>query len=514
MRLITCITSVFLTSCLFFPAQHLFAQPGTVNMTPVQNLNLDTVTVEVPERFKTTLPGTYTLRLPKGYKARIFYAGGLSKPRFMSFSTAGVLHVSDMISSSGKVYALPDINNDGIADTALVAAGGFSNNHDVKFYNGNMYVTETRTVWKLTDANNDGIYETREPFIDSIAQMAPQPTGGHSTRTIVFDSLNHKAYLSIGSLCNVCREDYRAVIEQYNDNGTGGRIYASGLRNAVGLAIHPQTNRLWANNNGSDRQGDHTPPEWIDLVRDGGFYGYPFAYANQVWFDFNAHPDYSALKPITSADSTKVAKMIEPAGLIQAHSAPMALSFLNSSFAPGLRNGAIMALRGSWNTPQNYKGYKLVYLDLSNSTDTTFNYVADFCSGFITDTINRLFWGRPVGIAVNNRSEIFISSDEGNKFVMQIYYDGPVGLMKEPENITVANVFPNPASENLTLQTEQRVNRPFTFSLFDLNGKALISGQAISPQTQLITAALANGVYMLRLNDGECVKTIKVLIHH
>ncbi len=148
-----------------------------------------------------------------------------------------------------KIYALPDANHDGIADTAIVVSQGYTNNHDVKFYNGYMYVTESTTVWECTDADDDGIYESKTAFITGI------PGGGnHVTRTIVFDSTNHKMYLSIGSSCNVCRESNRAIIEQYNDDGTGGITYATGTRNAVGMALHPATNRLWANNNGSDMQ--------------------------------------------------------------------------------------------------------------------------------------------------------------------------------------------------------------------------------------------------------------------
>lgn len=492
----------------------LYAQPGTVNMTPLQSLNLKPVVVDVPARFKSVMSGNYTVNLPEGYKARIFYTGGLSKPRFMAFDHKGVLHVSNMVSTpTGKIYALPDANNDGIADTAIVVADGFSNNHDVKFYKGHMYVTESRNVWKLSDNNNDGIYETRAVFIDSIAQSAPQPTGGHSTRTLLFDSINQKAYLSIGSLCNVCREDFRAVIEQYNEDGTGGRVYATGIRNAVGLALHPVTNRLWANNNGSDRQGDYIPPEWIDLIRENGFYGYPFAYANQVWFNFDAHSDYAALKPITSNDSVKVSKMIEPAGLIQAHTAPMALTFLNASFPASYRNGLITALRGSWNTPQNYKGYKLVYMDLTNSNDTTFNYAADFCTGFITDTINRLFWGRPVGLAINQQGDLFMSSDEGNRFVMHIYYDGPTGLVDETKNLAEVKVYPNPSSGNqLFIEIEQRNPQPITVAVYDSQGRMVKQQQANGSNTVIDIAVLAKGLYTIKVSDGVSVKTVKVVL--
>ena len=83
------------------------------------------------------------------------------------------------------------------------------------------------------------------------------------------------------------RESTRALIEEFEWDGTGRRTYASGVRNAVGMTLHPRTGKLWANNNGSDRQGNNIPPEWVDIVRDQGFYGYPVAYNHQVWFDLD-----------------------------------------------------------------------------------------------------------------------------------------------------------------------------------------------------------------------------------
>jgi glucose/arabinose dehydrogenase len=502
------IKNIYLFLCLLFLYGILKAQPGSVNMTPVQSLGLVPVQVEVPAAFKSTMSGSYTVYLPAGYKATIFYAGGLNKPRFLAFNSAGVLHVSDMFTNNnGRIYALPDADGNGVADSARVAATGFVNNHDVKFYNGQMYVTEEQKVWKLTDANSDGIFESRSIFIDSIGWRAAQPVGGHRTRSIVFDAEQKKVYVSIGSLCNVCREDYRAVIEQYDENGKNGRVFASGVRNAVGMAVHPQTGRLWANNNGSDRQGDFIPPEWIDIIRDQGFYGYPFAYANQVWFNFDAHSDYAALKPIVAADSVKVIKMIEPAALIQAHTAPMALTFLNNTFPIAMRNGMLSALRGSWNTPQNYKGYKLVYLDLSSATDTTVNYVADFCTGFITDTINRVYWGRPVGLAIAPNGDIYMSSDESNRFIMRIYRDGPTGLSPNLEMPKQLMVYPNPASTQLFINCAQA---PSLIEVFNAQGKVVFQSKGSIKNVDVEN--WPRGVYFVHATINQTIVTNKVVL--
>ncbi len=388
--------------------------PTTVKMTPVKQARLVAVKLIVPDKFKGIIKDDLVLNVPEGYTAKVFHTGGLNKPRFFAWGPDSVLYVANK--NSGEIIALPDRNHDGVADTAIVVASGFHNSHDLKFYQGAMYVAEERRVTKCTDENGDGIYETKKIFIDDIAKGARQPGGGHDTRTIVFDPIHKKMYLSIGSSCNVCREDYRAIIEQYNDNGTGRRTFASGIRNAVGMTMH--NGRLWATNNGSDWEGNDIPPEWIGVVRDGGFYGHPFAYAHGIYFDFNAHDDYRMLLPLTGEDSARVRSMKQPSALVQAHSAPMAIEFSNPSFPPQFRNGAFVAFRGSWNRTVP-TGYKIVFLKFENESDTTAEYVTDVVTGFqpTGSTSQKTIWGRPVGVATDLRGNFYLSSDDITQFI-------------------------------------------------------------------------------------------------
>jgi glucose/arabinose dehydrogenase len=491
-----------------------FFANAQVTLTPVVDLGLQTSVVEVPQKFMDSFPTVKTLNLPAGYKARIFYMGGLNKPRALTFSPSGVLHVSDMNDSAqGKVIAFPDANSDGVADTMIVVASGFTNNHDVQFYKGNMYVTETTKMWKCTDANSDGIYESKTIFIDSIGGNTDS---GHFTRTIVFDSLNQKMYLSIGSSCNVCRESNRAIIEQYNDDGTGKRTYASGVRNAVGMQLHPVTNRLWAVNNGSDKQGNEIPPEWVDIVRDGGFYGHPFAYANQVWFNFDT-ADYVDLKPIVAADSAMVATMIPHAGLIRAHSAPLEMEFFNPSFPTQFRKGFLVSLHGSWNTtmPNDFRGYKVVFGDLTDDNDTTVNSFSDFASGFLTDSINRIYWGRPVGLAVDNNGNIFMSSDETNKFIMQFYESTGTGYTEKPNRIIAGAAYPNPFNTSFTLPLVLRENEMVNISICDITGREVqqvMSGAMESGEHNIKVewGNMTEGLYLLRIAAGDHVSIQKI----
>lgn len=486
----------------------------SAQLTPTGDIGTKTVNITVPAKFVNAFPTGKTLTISSKYNVSVFQAGGLSKPRFMAFSPSGVLHVSDQ--SAGKVFAMPDINKDGVADTLIEVASGFSGNHDVKFYKGAMYVTEATRIWKCTDANGDGIYENKTVFISNIGNNT---TGGHSTRTIVFDSINEKVYVSVGSSCNVCREDNRAIIEQYNEDGTGRRVYASGVRNAVGMALHPVSNQLWANNNGSDGQGNETPPEWIDIVRDNGFYGHPFVYGGGVWFDFNAANDYKALLPITSVDSAKVKKVIQPAALVRAHAAPMALTFLTSKSAPNLNHGFITALRGSWNTtaPNAFRGYKVIYGHLSSDQDTTVDYVADFCSGFLTDSVNRVYWGRPVGLAIDNYGNIFISSDETNKFILVLTPDDATTIMDQTPVLSSSSIYPNPASNQFTLSLTLTQTTRVTAIMYDIAGKEVASliDQTLpvgSHNQQLDVNGLNSGYYMLKITAGNSISNHKLLL--
>jgi glucose/arabinose dehydrogenase len=404
--------STYLYSFILFLGYSGGAQPGTARLTPQVSARLMPAALDVHPKFNGKNLKDKTLQVPEGYKAQVFYRGRLSKPRFMAWSHDSVLHVACM--NNGEIIAIPDKNHDGVADTAIVAARDVKG-HDVKFFRKDMYVVGELKVWKLRDTDGDGEYESRTVFIDSIQPGKQRPPGGHTTRTIVFDEKNKKVYLSVGSQHNVARETDRAVIYEYDLNGKNKRVFADGTRNSIGMAIHPKTGELWANNNGSDHQGNDIPPEWIAVVRKGGFYGYPFAYGNQVYFDFKKHPDYERLLPIIRADSLKVKRMVQPEALVQAHSAPMAIEFSNRSFSEPYRNGCFVAYRGSWDR-HPATGYKVVYLHFNNKNKVT--GVSDFITGFDSDGEKENVWARPVGLETDLRGNLYMGSDDINEFII------------------------------------------------------------------------------------------------
>jgi glucose/arabinose dehydrogenase len=503
MKKIVCTLFVLLTHCIY-------AQ--TAQLTPVIDMGTHTLSVSVPAKYSTLFPAGKVLTVPANYSVSVFYAGSLTKPRFMAFSPAGILHVSDM--ALGKVFALPDADMNGIADTIMEAATGFSGNHDVKFYKGAMYVTEATRIWKCTDLDANGTYETKTIFINNISNQG----GGHTTRTVVFDSIHQKVYVSVGSSCNVCRETNRAIIERYDENGTNRVVFATGVRNGVGMTMHPVTHKLWANNNGSDQQGNETPPEWIDIVRENGFYGHPFAYGSGVWFDFNTG-GYQSLLPITAIDSANVASLVAPAALIRAHSAPMALEFLTPQFGPSMQHGFISALRGSWNTtnPNDFRGYKVIYGHLTSAQDTTVDYVSDFCSGFITDTVNRIFWGRPVGLATDNSGKVYISSDEANRFILVLTPINVLGVEDNTNMFAATEVYPNPLENEFTLllslNQQVRVNAELT-DVFGRHVKMVLDKdlQAGENKQRIDVSELSRGIYFLKITAGQTSITKKLIL--
>ena len=175
----------------------------------------------------------------------------------MAFSPGGVLLVTD--TSDGTVLALPDPKHTGRAERRCRCSSGLNAPHGIAFHKGKLYIAEINAVRRYDWDES----QLRAGNSQKIADL-PGSGGGHSTRTILF--ANGKMYVAVGSSCNVCVEDdkRRAAVTEYNEDGSGQRIFASGLRNAVGLTVNPKTNTIWATDNGRDWLGDDLPPEEVN----------------------------------------------------------------------------------------------------------------------------------------------------------------------------------------------------------------------------------------------------------
>jgi glucose/arabinose dehydrogenase len=391
---------------------------GTFQLTPRIDLGLQPVRVHIPPQFDH-LPQDLTLNLPPGFSASVYAAfESFDAPRFMAFDDNGVLHVANM--GADEILALPDRDGNGVADEAIVVATNFQRPQSLQFFDGDLFVGDSPRILRYRDQDGDGIYEEREIFVDDIPS-----SGWHSTRTLVIDEPGGKMYLGVGWPCDMCRHEglERGSILQFNLDGSGRRVFASGVRNVIGMAIHPATGELWGTNNGHQHEGIASPPEWVDVIRDGGFYGTPLAYGYQIWTDF-ANPSYRELLPITAADSARVATMQRPAVLLPGHTAPMGIHFYDhEQFPARYRHAAFVALHAGHAYLAPIEGYSVVAMFAE--PDGSRARVADFITGFQAGVDIEDVWGRPHGLITGPDGSLYVSSDADNFMILRIEH-GPL----------------------------------------------------------------------------------------
>ena len=451
----------FLACCLALIGASAFAQeekypPGTFRLTPAVDLQLQPVEVGIPDQF-SQIPA-HVLNLPPGFSVSVFAAEGLRNPRFLAFSPEGVLHLSNM--GAGQILALPDRDQDGVADQVIIAARGFAEANNMAFYNGYMYVGDTHQLLRFRDADGDLVYEERQILAELPSPGPCCENGWHTTRTIAIDRIREKLYVGIGAPCDLCRSEkpfnadtleplppnpeWGAILE-FNLDGTGRRIFATGMRNVVGLDIHPLSNELWGDHNGYDLGGPHAPAEWIDIIRENDFMGYPFVHGYQAPIDFtsfdafNLDPEHAAavraqrldkvenlylkvgVLPLTGADSLRIARQKRPVALVPAHLAPLGLYFYTRDlFPPRFRNAAFVALHNGKvkGSLAAVPGHKVVAL--FSQPDGSGARLGDFVTGFVTGTASSDVWGMPVGIVADSLGNLYVTSNARNYMVLKI----------------------------------------------------------------------------------------------
>lgn len=453
--------------------ENLFSQQSVVQLYPTQ--------LSIPEKFLPLFAKATPINLPQGFRINVFYAG-LSKPRFFKWSPAGVLHVVDM--TARAVYALPDKNHDGIADTAIVVAAPVDSAHSVAFYGGALYVTEPSCVKRFTDKNNDGFYETMNIFIDGIHSTG---TFNHYTRTILFDTAGKSIYLSIGASCNACREQNaeRAAIVRFNLDGTSRSIFATGLRNAIGLAIEPQTGNLWAANADRNGLGETEPEEIITSVPMGSFHGFPIAYSavtdnliSAKWNNFESDPEYQAMKPITRLDSMLVASLKPANILLPAHSTPMGIEFYTGhSFPAWYRNAAFIAVHGSYDQRSRKKAVGYTVMIMKKDSFSGRYLTSDFLTGFLTDSTTYNHWSRPCGIGISPNDELFLSSDAAIGALYRITYTSPIPSAPPVQGNNFPSIaLPNPVAttlEDVTIEYQLPEAGSLTCLIYNVRGEII-----------------------------------------
>jgi glucose/arabinose dehydrogenase len=341
-------------------------------------------------------PDGVDLKAPTGFSISVF-ADNLQGPRTMLYAPNGDLFVAQ--SRDGSVIILRDANNDGVADSRAVYARGLAGVFGMAFHDGYLYLGQTDSI--LRYKYKDG---------DSQAQGKPEkivdlPNGGHNTRNIVFSRDGKKMYVAVGSQSNKSdgEDPRRAAINEYNPDGTGHRVYASGIRNPVGLTLQPGTDVLWTAVNERDTLGDDLVPDYVSSVKDGGFYGWPYSYIGS-----NYDPEHKGKRP------DLVQRAIAPDVLITAHSAAVGIAFYTGTqFPERYRNGAFVGLHGSWNRSK-LSGYRVGFVPFQNGKPA--GPIEDFVTGWIIDGGRPgTAWGRPVSPFVAKDGSLLISDDGVNK---------------------------------------------------------------------------------------------------
>ncbi len=350
------------------------------------------------------------------------FAAGLDHPRWIQVLTNGDVLVAESMSadrpprsvldyamvstlrradamgvSANRITLLRDADADGLAEIREVFLDGLNQPFGMALLGETFYV-----------GNTDGLVAF--PYTAGVSRIAaPGRTlaafkpAGHWTRSLLPSPDGGKLYVGVGSLTNIA--DYgmeveagRAAIHEF-DVATGtSRIFASGLRNPVGLAWEPQTGALWTVVNERDGLGDETPPDYLTSVRDGGFYGWPYCYWGQTVDDR------------VPQDPAAVAQAITPDYALGGHTASLGLCWLPAGTLPGFPDGMAIGQHGSWNR-STLSGYKLVFVPFANGRPA--GPPRDILSGFLAPD-ERVSYGRPVGVTIGPDSSLLMADDVGN----------------------------------------------------------------------------------------------------
>ena len=366
--------------------------------------------------------------VPNGFEVNLF-ASGLAGPRIIRVAPNGDVFVAE--SSAGRIRVLRPGGN-GATQPSLFASG-LRYPFGIAFYPAGadpqwVYVGDTDAVVRFPYRNGDlaarGAAEIVVPHL---------PVGGHSTRDVVFSPDGKTMYVSVGSASNAGDgmeklsgsalqawqsdhplgaawgdETERADVLAVDPDGKNRRIFSTGIRNCVGMAVAAANGTLWCSTNERDGLGDNVPPDYITRVREGAYYGWP-------WYYIGAHEDprHAGERPDLKG------KITVPDVLLQAHSASLGMTFYDATQFPAEYRGNIFAAEhGSWNRSKR-AGYKIIRVLMKDGAPT--GEYEDFATGFVISDSE--VWGRPVGVAVDKDGALLVSEDASGT-IWRITYSG------------------------------------------------------------------------------------------
>jgi glucose/arabinose dehydrogenase len=305
------------------------------------------------------------------------------------------------VPSANRITLLRDADGDGTAETREVFLQGLNSPFGMALVGDTLYVANSDALVKF--AYTTGATSIKAPP-QKVADLPAGPINHHWTKNVIASHDGSKLYVTVGSNSNagengIEQEEKRAGILEINPTTGESRVFASGLRNPVGLAWEPQSGALWTAVNERDELGDDLVPDYMTSVKDGAFYGWPYSY-------FGNHVD-DRVKP---ERPDMVAKAIPPDYALGSHTASLGLAFYDGKLLPDhFRGGALVGQHGSWNrNPRS--GYKVIFVPFANGTPN--GMPEDLLTGFLNDDNDAQ--GRPVGVAVDRSGAVLVADDVGN----------------------------------------------------------------------------------------------------
>lgn len=350
-------------------------------------------------------PDGAQLQVPQGFAIAEF-ASGFEKPRTMLYGPSGELLLADSV-KNGSVYILFDKDNNNQIEDRKALITGLDRPYGMAWWKNYLYVAESTSVKRYP-------YNAKAMTVGVGQEVVPmaQFGSGHWTRTIAFDPKGEKLYVGIGSASNVStgEPEERAAITRYNPDGTGKEIFASGLRNPTAIHFYPGTNTLLASVQERDELGDDLVPDYFTAVRQGAFYGWPYAYIGP-----NEDPRNKGQR------TDLVQKTVVPDVPLGAHVAVIDWAIYNGKqFPKQYQGGAFVALHGSWNRSKRV-GQSVVYVPVQNGKPS--GPPQEFLKGWMISPDSRDVWGRPTGVMQMKDGSLLVSDDGGNK-IWRITYKG------------------------------------------------------------------------------------------
>ncbi|HSM10794.1 MAG TPA: sorbosone dehydrogenase family protein [Lysobacter sp.] len=315
------------------------------------------------------------------------------------------------VPSANRITLLRDADGDGVAETRSVFLRDLNSPFGMALVGDTLFVANTDAV--LAFPYQNGALAIEAPG-RKLADLPAGPRNHHWTKSLVASADGRRLYVGVGSNSNIAEhgmaeEEGRAAIHEIDVASGASRVFASGLRNPVGIDWQPRSGALWVVVNERDELGSDVPPDYMTQVHEGGFYGWPYSYFGRV--DTRVQPPRPDL----------VARALTPDYALGPHTAPLGLAFYDAQLLPRFRGGALIGQHGSWNR-RPPSGYKVVFVPFADGQPS--GLAEDVLSGFLDGDGNAR--GRPVGVAVAGDGALLVADDVGN-VVWRVVPAGRIG---------------------------------------------------------------------------------------